>query len=219
MCTKPSHTNPQPVLPSIAASLLNHNSDVLMVTSLPFHPALTRVILRHVGHLMTWRPAQFLKIACNFVFNREVLKWENSKRHRILSHSPRIGCFTNTPFKEPCSIPASFCWLTPGAHNFQEACLAIDTGWKTKGIVFPLFHYELAERTNNQNRNFSLDMKLLRPQGHSLLLPPGPPLLVPDLTERPLPEATFPRCSWDHAHESQLKSWTLATCCITEELS
>lgn len=62
---------------------------------------------------------------------------------------------------------ASICWLTRGAHDFQEVGLATDAGWRAKTIVFPLFHYQLAGRMHNPNRNCSFHRKAWGPPGDS----------------------------------------------------
>lgn len=59
---------------------------------------------------------------------QQVLTWEDFWGNRIFKCSSTIGCFANSSFNEPCFIWASICWLTQGAHSFQEVGLAIDAG-------------------------------------------------------------------------------------------
>ena len=61
------------------------------------------------------------------------------------------------------------------ADSPQEHIPSRKLGWqqtlakKTQAIVFPLFHYQLAERTHHQNRSVSLDVKARRPQRGGLM--------------------------------------------------
>lgn len=91
----------------------------------------------------------------------------------ISPHSIMTDCLISTSFKDSHSSEQAFA-DSPGAHNFQEVGLATDTGWRAKTIVFPLFHYQLAGRMHNPNRNCSFHRKSWGPQRDSpVLLPPG----------------------------------------------
>lgn len=97
------------------------------------------------------------------------------------------------------------------ADSPQEHTASRKLGWqqtlakKTQAIVFPLFHYQLAERANHQNRSVSFNVKARRLQQGGLVLWPSA-----------LSSQMVPNVVWSELMNISHRTSAPATCLIAE---